>query len=105
MAGYLVPQECGNKMGVYSASVTDERGRGLLFAGERMNFSALPYTPHEIDNANHAFELPRRHYTVIRAASGQMGVGGDDSWGALPQPETLLDVRGKMEFSFYFKGI
>ena len=105
MAGYLVPQECGNKMGVYFASVTDERGRGLLFAGERMNFSALPYTPHEIDNANHAFELPRRHYTVIRAASGQMGVGGDDSWGALPQPETLLDVRGKMVFSFYFKGI
>lgn len=105
MAKYLVPQECGNKMGVYFASVTDEKGRGLLFAGDRMNFSALPYTPHEIENAAHHFELPKRHYTVIRAAKGQMGVGGDDSWGAWPQPETLLDVSGKMEFVFYLKGI
>jgi len=105
MARYLVPQECGNKMGVYSASVTDGRGRGLLFAGDRMNFSALPYTPHEIDNAMHAFELPERHYTVIRVAAGQMGVGGDDSWGAWPQPESLLDVSGRMEFNFYFRGI
>lgn len=105
MAKYLIPQECGNKMGVYSASVTDERGRGLLFAGDNMNFSALPYTPHEIDNASHSYELPRRHCTVIRAAKGQMGVGGDDSWGAWPLPETLLDVSGKMEFSFCFRGI
>ena len=32
-------------------------------------------------------------------------VGGDDSRGAWPKPETLLDVREKMEFTFYFKGI
>ena len=105
MAKYLVPQECGNKMGVYSASVTDERGRGLLFAGDQMNFSALPYTPHEIDNAAHSYELPRRHYTVVRVAQGQMGVAGDDSWGARPKEDTLLDVSGRKEFSFCFRGI
>lgn len=105
MAKYLVPQECGNKMGVYFAAVTDERGRGLLFAGDKMNFSALPFTPHEIENAAHPYELPRRHYTVVRAAEGQMGVAGDDSWGARPQESTLLDVSGKKEFKFFFKGI
>ena len=105
MAKYLVPQECGNKMGVYWASVTDEEGRGLLFAGDQMNFSALPYTPHEIENAAHPYELPERHYTVVRAAAGQMGVGGDDSWGAWPQADTLLDVNGRKEFKFCFKGI
>lgn len=105
VAKYLVPQESGNKMGVYFASVTDERGRGLLFAGDKINFSALPFTPHEIENAAHPYELPRRHYTVIRAAKGQMGVAGDDSWGARPQESTLLDVSGKMEFTFYFRGI
>lgn len=105
MAVYLVPQECGNKMGVYSASVTDERGRGLLFAGDKMNFSALPYTPHEIENAAHAFELPARHYTVVRVAEGQLGVGGDDSWGAWPQEETRLTVSGKKEFEFFFRGV
>lgn len=105
MAKYLVPQECGNKMGVYSALVTDDKGRGLLFAGDRMNFSALPYTPHEIENADHPYELPERHYTVIRVAEGQMGVGGDDSWGAWPKKDTLLHVNAGKEFRFFFRGI
>ena len=105
MAKYLVPQECGNKMGVYFAAVTDEKGRGMLYAGDKMNFSALPFTPHEIENAAHPYELPKRHYTVVRAAQGQMGVAGDDSWGARPKPDTCLDVSGRKEFRFYFRGI
>lgn len=105
MAAYLVPQECGNKTEVRWAKVTDRRGRGMLFAGDGMNFSALPYTPHEVENARHSYELPPVHYTVVRVAGGQMGVGGDNSWGAPVHPEYHLDVSGKMEFSFTFKGI
>lgn len=105
MAKYLVPQECGNKMDVRYAAVTDYRGRGMLFAGDGMNFSALPYTPHEIENAAHEYELPRVHYTVVRAALAQMGVGGDDSWGARVHPEYCIDVNKKLEFRFIFKGI
>lgn len=105
MARYLVPQECGNKTDVRYAKVTDQKGRGLLFAGDRMYFSALPYTPHELENAMHPFELPQVHYTVVRAALGQMGVGGDNSWGARTHREYLLDVSRKLEFTFYFKGI
>ena len=48
MAKYLVPQECGNKIGVRYAKVTDMKGRGILFEGDDLSFSALPYTPHEI---------------------------------------------------------
>lgn len=105
MARYLMPQECGNKTEVRYAKVTDRLGRGMLFAGDKMNFSALPYTPHELENAMHPFELPGIHYTVVRAAAGQMGVGGDDSWGARTHKEYLLDASGRMEFTFYFKGI
>lgn len=105
MAAYLVPQECGNKTKVRWAKVTDMRGRGMLFSGDDLNFSALPYTPHEIENARHPYELPPVHYTVVRVAKGQMGVGGDDSWGAPVHPEYHLDVSGKMEFSFTFRGI
>lgn len=105
MAAYLVPQECGNKTEVRWAKVTDSRGRGLLFSGDRMNFSALPYTPHELENAAHPYELPNVHYTVIRASAGQMGVGGDDSWGAKTHPEYLLDVSREMVFRFDMKGI
>lgn len=105
MARYLVPQECGNKSGVRWAEVTDRKGRGLRFTGDLMNFSALPYTPFEIEQAAHDYELPPIHYTVVRAALGQMGVGGDDSWGARTHEEYLLDVSKRVEFTFCMKGI
>ncbi len=105
LAKYLVPQECGNKMGVRYAAVTDARGRGMLFAGDAINFSALPYTPHEMEHATHAYELPNVHYTVVRAALAQMGVAGDDSWRARVRPEYRIDVSQKLEFRFVFKGI
>ena len=109
MAKYIVPQECGAKEEVRYAAVTDRRGRGFLFEMDEksgpMMLSALPYTPHELENARHPYDLPQIHHTVVRVALGQMGVAGDDSWGALTHPEYLLDVSEKMEFSFSFRGI
>lgn len=105
LAQYLVPQECGNKCDVRYAKVTDRKGRGMLFFGQDLSFSALPYTPHELENATHSFELPQIHYTVVRVAKAQMGVAGDDSWGAKTHPEYLINVDKKLEFSFCFKGI
>lgn len=105
IAEYLVPQESGNKCRVRYAKVMDKKGRGMMFFGDELSFSALPYTPHELENAAHHFELPPVHYTVVRVAKKQMGVGGDDSWGAHTHPEYLLDVSEKMEFTFCFRGI
>lgn len=105
VAEYLVPQESGNKCRVRYAKVMDKKGRGMLFFGDELSFSALPYTPHELENAAHHFELPPVHYTVVRVAKKQMGVGGDDSWGAHTHPEYLLDASEKMEFTFCFRGI
>jgi len=105
IAEYLVPQESGNKCRVRYAKVMDKKGRGMMFFGDELSFSALPYTPHELENAAHHFELPPVHYTVVRVAKKQMGVGGDDSWGAHTHPEYLLDASEKMEFTFCFRGI
>ena len=105
MAKYLVPQECGNKCGVRFAEVTDRKGRGMRFFGDELSFSALPYTPHELENAAHTYELPEVHYTVVRVAQQQMGVAGDDSWGARVHPEYLLDVSKKKVFTFCFRGV
>ena len=109
IARYMVPQECGAKEEVRWAKVTDRKGRGMLFEMDENNgpmmFSALPYTPHEMENAMHPYELPEVHYTVVRAAKGQMGIGGDDSWGARTHEEYLLKTDKKMEFSFVFKGL
>ncbi len=105
MADYIVPQETGNKVGVRWAKVTDKLGRGLLFEGDNMNFSALPWTPHELENARHPYELPQVHYTVIRAAMMQMGIAGDDSWGSPTHPEYLIHADKRLEFTFRFRGI
>ena len=105
MARYLVPQECGNKCGVRWAKVVDRRGRGMEFSGDELSFSALPWTPHELENAAHDYELPAVHYTVVRVALQQMGVGGDNSWGAQTHPEYLLPKNKDLTFTFRFKGI
>lgn len=105
MAKYLVPQECGNKVGVRYARIADAKGRGMMFEGDELSFSALPYTPHELENAAHVYELPQVHHTIVRVALAQMGVGGDDSWGSLVHPEYHIDVTKPLEFTFRFKGI
>lgn len=106
LARYLMPQECGARTGVRWAEVTDARGRGLLFMADGdMTFSALPYTPHELENAAHSYELPPVHYTVVRCAMQQMGIGGDDSWGARTHDEYLIDVSHRCSFTFSFRGI
>ena len=105
MAKYLVPQECGNKVGVRYVRLVDAKGRGMMFEGDELSFSALPYTPHELENAAHVYELPQVHHSIVRVALAQMGVGGDDSWGSLVHPEYHIDVTKPLEFTFRFKGI
>lgn len=102
---YLMPQECGNKTEVRYAKVTNSEGKGLMIEGNGINFSALPYTPHELENAMHPNELPQIQYTVIRASLNQMGVAGDDAWGSRTHEEYLLDVSKPLEFEFRFRGI
>ena len=105
LAEYLVPQECGNHTGVRSARITDNKGRGIEFTGRDLSVNVLPYTPHELENAMHVYELPPVYYTVVRIALMQMGVGGDDSWGSRTHEEYLLDTTNKLVLSFDFKGI
>ncbi|RAX18908.1 beta-galactosidase [Actinomyces sp. Z5] len=107
MADYLVPQECGSHTGVRWAMVTDRRGRGMKVSapnGSPIEFSALPWTPFEIENARHSFELPASGRTVLRPAVMRRGLGGDDSWGARPHAEYLLP-SGRIEHRFSFTGV
>ncbi len=102
---YLLPQECGNRTGVRWAEITNAQGQGLKLWLNGGEFSALPYTPHELENAAHGYELPPAVYTVLKMSAIQMGVGGDDSWGARTHPEYLPDVSKPLRFEFSFKGI
>ncbi|GAA1389786.1 glycoside hydrolase family 2 TIM barrel-domain containing protein [Luteococcus peritonei] len=105
---YLRPQEAGNHTGVRWASVTDRTGRGLRLdctAEGGMEFSALPWTPAEVENAAHHHELPRSRRTVLRPALRRRGIGGDDSWQARTHPEHLLPRGERLAFRLSFTGI
>lgn len=104
---YVFPQDCGTRCGVRWAKIMDDEGGAIIFSGKTpMILSALPYTPHELENAKHPYELPPHYKTVVRIAAGQMGVGGDDSWGAKPHPEHMLRLTPGESFTFHigFEG-
>lgn len=102
---YVIPQECGNKTGVRWTKILSNDGHGIEVKGENLEFSALPFTPHELENAYHHHELPNIYYTVIRVSLKHIGVGGDDSWGAMPHDEYLIEASKDMSLKFSFKGI
>ena len=106
LANYVIPQECGNKTDIRWAKLVDNRGFGLEIVGDgNIEFSALPYTSHELENAFHHYELPPVQHTVINVHKKQMGVGGDDSWGALPHPEYLIPSDRPMVLEFSIRAI
>jgi beta-galactosidase len=103
---YLRPQECGNRIGTRWTKISSADGRGLLlFADAPFEFSALPFTPHELETAMHPSQLPTSNKTVLKISNRQMGVGGDDSWGAPVLPESMIDSDKDIEFSIYIKGV
>ena len=104
-ANYLVPQESGNKTGVRYASITDRRGRGLMIEGNNLYLSVSRHSPHELECATHPNELPPVFRTYIRVGLGQMGVAGDDTWGAMPYPEYLIDNSKPLTLRFSIRCI
>ncbi|GAA2520488.1 hypothetical protein GCM10010423_11330 [Streptomyces levis] len=89
---YLRPQENGNKTDVRWAALTDAAGRGLLVAGEPLlEVNASHFTPEDLSaGARHDYQLTPRDAVVLRLNHRQMGVGGDNSWGAHTHDEFKL---------------
>lgn len=99
---YLKPQECGNKTDVRFASLTEGTdGTGLqIVAPSLMELCALPWTPDELEASDHVYKLPPSNKTVLRVNYKQMGVGGDNSWGARTHEPFTLPSNRSYSFSF-----
>ncbi|MNO30458.1 Beta-galactosidase [compost metagenome] len=110
VSGYLMPQESGNRTGVRRVSISNDMEKGIVIsaaAGEPLECSISPFTAFELENARHRYELPPVHYTVVTVAGRQMGVGGDDSWGAPVLEEYRISSNQNLQFEFWIsdKGI
>jgi beta-galactosidase len=98
---YSKPQENGNKVDVRWLAVTNAKGVGLLAVGlPHLSAAVRHYTHEDIWNAKHAYELARRPDTYINLDFRQMGVGGDDSWGALAHEPFQLPAKA---YSYRFR--
>jgi beta-galactosidase len=106
---YIRPQENGYKTDVRWLAVTDDSGNGILFAGDPLFcFDALNNIHDDFESpgklseyrkdaktANtHTTDVKPRDLVNLNIDLGQMGVGGDDSWGAMIHPQyRLLGMR------------
>lgn len=98
---YIRPQECGNKTDVRWATLTNKEGSGILVLGmPSLNISAWPFTMEDLERAKHTFELRKRKNLTVNIDYKQMGLGGDNSWGARPHPEYTLPVQN---YSYVFR--
>ena len=91
---YLRPQENANKTDVRWVALTNDKGTGLLVVGmSLLSVSAWPYLMEDLENTPHPYELPRRDTITLNIDYKQMGVGGDNSWGARTHPEFTLPAK------------
>jgi beta-galactosidase len=98
---YVEPQETGNRTDVFWASFADASGKGIrVWGAPVINFSVLPYTAEELEARKHPWELNRCGNLVLRLDYGQMGLAGEDSWGARPWPEYQLPPGREYSYGF-----
>lgn len=103
---YVRPQENGYKTDIRWMSLTGGHGKGLLIIGNPLfSGSALLNPVEDFDqqvktNYRHTIDIIPRDRVYVTVDLKQMGVGGDDSWGALPHPQYLIPAAN---YTFRFR--
>ena len=73
---YVRPQETGNHEDVRWLALTDKKGVGVLFVGDRpFSASALHFTADDLDKATHINELVPRRNTIVCLDAAVLGLG------------------------------
>lgn len=108
---YVRAQETGNHCDVRWMALRNEKGDGILVAGdEPMNMGAwnfpqseLEYVPAMIER-RHGGSIERRDMVTLNIDHRMMGVGGDNTWGAQVHPEYTVSPR-EMRYGFTMRAI
>jgi beta-galactosidase len=107
---YVRPQENGTRADVRWMAVTNAQGLGLLAVGmPLLEASALPYLQEDFDEGQakinrHVTDVTPRDLVEVRLDWHQMGVGGDNSWGAQALEKYRMPLR-VYEWSFGLRPI
>ncbi|WP_320777111.1 glycoside hydrolase family 2 TIM barrel-domain containing protein [Streptomyces sp. CRN 30] len=106
-SGYIRPQENGNKTDVRWVAFTGRDGAGLLASGDGpLEFNASYFTPEDLSaGVRHDYQLTPRDAVVLRLNHRQMGVGGDNSWGAHTHDEFKLFADRDYAYTYWLRPI
>ncbi|QIJ65575.1 glycoside hydrolase family 2 TIM barrel-domain containing protein [Streptomyces sp. JB150] len=104
---YIRPQENGNKTDVRWIALTDDSGAGLLVSGDGLlEVNASHFTPEDLsDGVRHDYQLTPREEVVLRVSHRQMGVGGDNSWGAHTHDEYKLFADRDYSYTYRLRPL
>ncbi|MGV9455214.1 glycoside hydrolase family 2 TIM barrel-domain containing protein [Streptomyces sp. NPDC003635] len=104
---YIRPQENGNKTDVRWAALTDREGVGLLVSGEPLlEINASHVTPEDLSSGvRHDYQITPREEVVLRVCHRQMGVGGDNSWGAHTHDEYKLFANRDYAYTYRLRPL
>jgi beta-galactosidase len=87
---YIRPQETGNKTDIRWFKIMNNQGKGLVIQSDSLlSMSAIHYFDNDLDDGKkrsqrHSGELKPRPQTQLHIDKLQMGVGGINSWSAMP---------------------
>jgi beta-galactosidase len=67
--------------------------------------NALHYTPFDLERSLHPYELTYEDDVILRLNYKQMGIGGDDGWGARPLSKYTMFPNQTYQYSYTLKPI
>lgn len=103
---YVEPQETGNRTDVRWVELMNAAGAGLRAVGvPELYFSAWPFEASELERAKHAAEIRMSKQITVNLDYRQMGVGGDDSWGAQPHAQYRLPSDKTYTYKFRLEPV
>jgi beta-galactosidase len=96
---YVEPGENGHRTDIRWATFANSKGTGFRVRGFPLfEMNAWPYRQGDLEGPAHPYEMPARDTVTVCLDYRQMGVGGDDSWGARTHPEYSLPANRKYEY-------
>jgi len=91
---YVFPQLNGNRTDVRWVQLTNSSNIGIRFTADTVQqFTAHDYTDDDVENARHDHEIARRDFIELQLDHQQMGIGGDNSWGAEVHEEYWVKAK------------
>ena len=98
---YSKPCEQGYRTGCRWVEFSNGKGNRIRITAVNapFGFNAWPYSQLSLERAKHQWNLEDEGEITVNIDAAQMGVGGDNSWGARPHQEDMLGAgEYRLEF-------